>query len=205
VTPPYYDPARNIPSAAPPPEDKRPEPPKRTPKTVTIPAGTLLAVRIDQALSTDRNKAGDSFAASLDQPLVVDGMVIAERGARVEGRVTEADPGGRVSGLSQMALQLIRLNTSDGQKVNVSTESFTKQAASERKKDAVKVGAAAGIGAAIGAIAGGGKGAAVGAAVGGAAGTGGVMATRGGPAQVPAETRLSFRLREALTLTQRID
>ncbi len=197
-----YDPLRS--SLPAPPEDKRPEPPKRVPKTVTIPAGTLLTVRVDQTLSTQHNKAGDSFPATLDQPVVVDGLVIAERGSKVEGRVVEADPGGRVSGLSQIQLELIRLNTSDGQRVKVTTESFTKQGEKETKKDVAKVGAAAGIGAAIGAIAGGGKGAAIGAAIGGAAGTGGVMATRGAAAQLPAETRVSFRLREPITITERL-
>ena len=80
-----------------------------------------------------------------------------------------------------------------------------KHTAAQKKKDAAKVGAAAGIGAAIGAIAGGGKGAGIGAVIGGAAGTGGVMATRGGPAQIPAETRMSFRLRDPITLTERIN
>ena len=199
VTPPYYDPAKNMPSGPP------PEPPKRTPKTVTIPAGTSLTVRIDQPLNSERSKSGDTFAASLDQPLIIDGAVIAERGAKVEGKVVQSDPGGRVSGLAQLQLQLVRLNTSDGQRVNIMTESFSKQAQSEKKKDAAKVGAAAGIGAAIGAIAGGGKGAGLGAIIGGAAGTGGVMATRGAAAQIPAETRLTFHLRDAITLTEKID
>jgi len=204
AAPPYYDPNRNIPSG-PPPEDRKPEPPKRVPKTVTIPAGTPLSVRIDQRLGTDKNKAGDTFPASLDQPLIVDGMVLAERGARVEGKVVDADPGGRVSGVASMTVQIVKLNTSDGQHVNINTDGFNKQAQSEKKKDAAKVGAAAGIGAAIGAIAGGGKGAGLGAIIGGAAGTGGVMATRGGPAQIPAETRMSFRLSAPVTLTERID
>jgi len=196
---PYTPEARTTP----PPDDPKPAP-KREPKTVTVAAGTLLNVRVDQTLSTEKNKAGDSFRASLDQPLVVDGMVIAERGAQVEGRVSESDPGGRVKGVSQLSLELVRLNTSDGQKVRLQTESFAKQGDKQVGKDAAKVGAAAGIGAAIGAIAGGGKGAGIGAIVGGAAGTGGVMATRGAAAQIPAETRLSFRLREPISITERL-
>ena len=194
----------------PPPETRNvtPDPPKpepRQPKTVTVPAGTLLTVRIDERLSTETNHSGDSFRATLDQPLVVDGFVIAERGSRVEGRIVEADAGGRVRGLSRMSLELVRLNTADGQRVRLQTESFARQAERTRSKDAAKVGAAAGIGAAIGAIAGGGKGAAIGAAVGGATGAGGVMATRGEAAEVAPETRLSFRLREAVTLTEKLD
>jgi len=171
---------------------------------VTIPAGTTLTVRVDQALSTEKTKAGDTFRASLDQSLVVDGLVIAEKGSRVEGKVTESDPGGRVKGVSQLGLELVRLSTSDGQNVRLQTESFSKQGEKQVKKDAAKVGAAAGIGAAIGAIAGGGKGAGLGAIIGGAAGTGGVMATHGAAAQIPAETRLTFRLRDAVNLTEKL-
>ena len=184
-------------------EERKPAPPQ--PKTVTIPSGTLLSVRVDETISSERNQTGDSFRATLDQPLVVDGFVIAERGARVEGRISEVDPGGRVKGVSRMAVELVRLTTSDGQRLRLQTEGFTKQGEKDTKRDVAKIGAAAGIGAAIGAIAGGGKGAAIGAAVGGAAGTGGVMATRGAAAELPAETRLSFRLREAITVTEKLN
>lgn len=203
--PPYVPEAAPAPPAPATPivEEKKPEPP-RVAKTVTIPAGTLLTVRVDEELSTETVQSGDSFRATLDQPVVIDGFVIAERGSRVEGRVVESDAGGRVRGVSSMTLELIRLNTSDGQRVKLQTETFAKRGEQSRKKDIAKVGAAAGLGAAIGAIAGGGKGAAIGAAIGGAAGTGGVMATRGGPAEIPAETRVSFRLRDAITITEKL-
>lgn len=183
---------------------EEPKPAPREPKTVTIPAGTLLTVRIDETLASDRNQTGDTFRATLEQPLVVDGYVIAERGARVEGRIAEIDTGGRVRGLARMSLELVRLTTADGQRIRLHTETFAKEAERSRGKDAAKIGAAAGIGAAIGAIAGGGKGAAIGAAVGGAAGTGGVMATRGEPVRLPAETRLSFRLSQPVTITEKL-
>jgi hypothetical protein len=182
-------------------EEKKPE---RVPQTVTIPAGTLLSIRVDQSLSTSSNQTGDSFRATLDQPIVVDSFVIAERGSRVEGRVVESDPGGRVQGVAKLSVELVRLNSSDGQRLRLQTEPFAKQANKETKRDVAKVGAAAGIGAAIGAIAGGGKGAAIGAAVGGAAGAGGVAATRGASAEIPAETRMTFRLRDAITVTEKL-
>jgi hypothetical protein len=174
------------------------------PKTVTIPSGTLLAVRVDQRLASDTAQTGDTFRATLDQPLVVDGAVIAERGARVEGRVAESDNGGRVRGRAALVLELVRLNTSDGQRVRLATESFTRAAERSTKKDAAKVGIGAGLGAAIGAIAGGGKGAAIGAAAGGAAGTGAVLTSRGEAAEIPAETRMTFRLSEAITITEKL-
>ena len=146
---------------------------------------------------------GDTFLATLDQPLTVEGLVIAERGARVEGRIVSSERGGKVQGVAGLAVELTRLHTSDGQQVAIRTESFQKKAAASQKQDAAKVGVAAAIGAAIGAIAGGGKGAAIGAGVGGGAGAGGVLLTRGEPATLPSETRLSFRLAAPVTLTER--
>jgi hypothetical protein len=174
------------------------------PHTVTIPAGTSVFVRLGETLSTDKNQAGDTFAATLDQPLVVDGFVIAERGARVRGAVMESEKAGRVSGVSSLAVHLTRLRTSDGQDVTIQTEAFRKQGPTSKGEDAKKVGVGAAIGAAIGAIAGGGKGAAIGAGVGGAAGAGTVAATRGKPTELPVETRVTFRLQQPLTITERI-
>jgi hypothetical protein len=189
------------PAPAPVTEPEKPEPPK--PATVTLASGTLLAVRLGQTVSTDRDMPGGAFMATLAEPLIVDGFEIARRGARVEGRIVESDRGGRVKGVSNISLHLTKLTTADGQKINIQTDVFQKQATSSTKGDVAKVGAASAIGAAIGAIAGGGKGAAIGAGVGGAAGAGGVMATRGKAAEVPVETKISFRLSEPVTITER--
>jgi hypothetical protein len=151
-----------------------------------------------------RNAVGDGFLATLDRPLVIDGFVIAERGARVEGRVVEAEHPGRASGASHLGVELIQLSTSDGQRIHVRTVPFKKEAASSTGGDLAKIGVGAAIGAAIGAAAGGGKGAAIGAGVGGAAGTADVLLTRGKPAEIPVETRISFRVQEPITITERL-
>ncbi|MBX9604145.1 MAG: hypothetical protein K2X35_24290 [Bryobacteraceae bacterium] len=200
-------PAPVIPAPAPAPEPVRSEPappPARVPATVTIPAGTLLNVRLNETISTERNSAGDAFFGELDQELVVNGFVIAEKGARVEGKIVSATPAGRVKGVSQISLELLRMKTSDGQLVEIRTAAFEKQGDTSRKEDAMKVGTGAAIGAAIGAIAGRGRGAAIGAAAGSAAGGGLVLATRGKPAELGVETRISFRLEQPVTLTEKI-
>jgi hypothetical protein len=163
----------------------------------------MIPVRLVDGLTSERNLPGDSFTATLDKELVVDGFVIAERGARVEGRVVSSDKGGRVKGVSSLAVELKTLRLSDGQMVPLETESFERHAEQERGEDVAKVGAGAAIGAVIGAIAGGGKGAAIGAGVGGGAGAGTVMATRGKPVTLPSETRLSFRLKTPVTITEK--
>jgi hypothetical protein len=173
------------------------------PRKVTIPAGTVLAVRLNESVGSESNHPGDTFTAVLDSELVVDGLVIAERGARVEGRVVESRAAGRVKGLSSIILELTEIATSDGQRVRIGTESYEKKGERSTSQDAAKVGIGAAIGAAIGAIAGGGSGAGIGAAIGGATSAGGVLLSRGKPVTLPAETRLSFRLRSAVTVVER--
>ena len=179
-----------------------PEPAPPPAPTVTLRAGTLLPVRLGENLSSEHNQAGDGFTATLDGPLVVDGFVIAERGARVEGRVIEAEKASHVKGQPTLALELTKLNTSDGQHVGIQTDAFRKQAVKSTQQDVGIVAAAAGVGAIIGAMAGGGKGAGIGAAAGGAAGTGGVIATRAKAVALSSESKISFRLRQPVTLTE---
>jgi outer membrane biosynthesis protein TonB len=190
------------------PQEEQAPPPQvpetRTPNTVTIRPGTVLTVRIAETLSAARNEKGDGFLATLEQPLVIDGFIIAERGARVEGQVVEAQQPGRAGGPSHLGVELVRLSTSDGQRVRIRTEPFKKDGASSAGSDLAKIGVGAAIGAAIGAAAGGGKGAAIGAGVGGAAGTADVLLTRGKPAEIPVETRITFRVQEPITLTERL-
>ena len=196
-------PAPVVAAPEPAPHVEPPEPP--APNRVTIQAGTTLNVRIGETLSSKRNQAGDTFLATLDQPLVVDGFVIAERGARLEGRVVEADQGGKVQGTAHLSVELSKLNTADGQHIRITTSSYVKKAGSSAGSDAAKIGAGAAIGAAIGAIAGGGKGAGIGAGIGGAAGAGDVLLTRGKPAEIPVETRLTFRINDPVELTERLN
>jgi hypothetical protein len=164
----------------------------------------LIPVRLVDGLTSERNLPGDSFTATLDRELVVDGFVIAERGARVEGRVVASDKGGRVQGVASLAVELVRLRTSDGQTVAIRTDGFERRAEQTRQQDAARIGGGAALGAVIGALAGGGKGAAIGAGVGGGAGAGTVMATRGNAAKLPSETRVTFRLKTPVTITERL-
>lgn len=192
--------------AVPEPEIPAPPPPapaSPAPNQVTLAPGLLFSVRLVDGLSSERNVAGDTFAATLDRELVADGFVIAERGARVEGRVSSVDRAGKVKGVSAMSIELTRLRTSDGQTISLKTDAFARRGEESHQADAAKVGGAAAVGAIIGAIAGGGKGAAIGAGVGGGAGAGDVLMTRGKPVTFPSETRISFRLRTPVTITER--
>ncbi|MCX6625285.1 MAG: hypothetical protein NTY38_30340 [Acidobacteria bacterium] len=171
-------------------------------RQLVLEAGTQVRVRTTSTISTKTAVDGQVFAATLAEPIVVDGLVVAERGANVEGRVLTADKGGRVSGKATLSVELTRIHLANGTAAAVDTGSFVEAASSTKKKDATKVGIGAGLGAAIGAIAGGGRGAAIGAAAGGAAGGGMVLATRGDDAVIPAESILTFTLKAPVTLTR---
>ena len=176
----------------------------RSPHKATLNAGILIPVRLVDGLTSERNLPGESFTATLDKELVADGFVIAERGARVVGRVVSADKGGRLRGVSALAVELVRLHTSDGQTVAIETDGFERRAEETHRQDAEKVAGGAALGAVIGALAGGGKGAAIGAGVGGGAGAGAVMAKRVNAATLPSETRVMFRLKAPVTLTEKL-
>jgi hypothetical protein len=171
-------------------------------RTATFPAGTAIVIRTMTTLSTKTVQAGETFAGSLEQPLVDGTWVIAPKGADIRGKVVESDPGGRVKGRAKLSIRLTQIETADGQKIDVDSSVYTVEAESTKKKDATKVGIGSAVGAAIGAIAGGGKGAAKGAAVGAGAGGGAVVATRGDPAVIGGESVVSFKLRNDVTIAE---
>jgi hypothetical protein len=189
------------PAAAPAPAAEAvPLPPPAAPP-LTLKAGSAIVVRTTSALSSDKSESGASFTAHLEKPLVVDGVVVAPRGADPTGRVVEAEDGGRVKGLARLSLRLVSLVDATGRTREIRTSLSARRARATKKRDAAKIGIGAGIGAAIGAIAGGGKGAAIGAGSGGGAGTGLVLATKGEQVRLPAESVLRFTLAAPVTVS----
>jgi hypothetical protein len=172
-------------------------------RTATLPAGTTIAVRLNESLSSERGIAGDKFNASLSEPLVVDGLVIAERGARARGLILGTQRAGRVTGTSSLDLELTMVETADGQKIEISTLPWTRRGDTSYGADAAKIGGGAALGAIIGGVAGGGKGAAIGAGAGGVLGAGAAAVSRGKPVNVPSETVIRFRLTSRVTITER--
>jgi len=172
---------------------------------VTLPEGTVLAVRVGETMSSEKNQSGDGWTGVLAEPVVVNGLVIAERGAEVTGRVSNVKRAGKVKGVATISVTLSRLATADGQRVPISTTSFAAYGKDETKRDVGKVAIVSGIGAAIGAIAGGGKGAAIGAGAGAGAGTGEVLATRGKPAIISNEALIQFKIAAPVTVTEKLN
>ena len=196
----YSDPQQNSQSSA-----YATPAPSRQPHVVTLPTGTGITIRLGETLSTDHNYTGDTFRATLDAPIVIDGFIIADRGSRVLGRIVNAQKAGHVEGSADLNLTLTEINTTDGQRVAIQTNSNDRKGPSGSNHGAEKIAGGAALGAIIGAIAGGGKGAAIGAGAGGAAGTGAAMATHGKACVIQTETRLSFNLASPLTLTEKLN
>jgi hypothetical protein len=182
-----------------------PPPPTPEPHVVQLAAGTELVIRLGETLSTDHNYTDDAFRGTLDQRIIRNGFVIAEKGSTVLGRIVEADKAGRVRGVSQLNVTLTEINTTDGQRIEVQTNSVEKRGQTTTGADTAKIAGGAALGALIGALGGGGKGAAIGAGAGGAAGTGVVLATRGKAAVLPSESRLTFQLASPITITEKLN
>ena len=171
------------------------------PAAVDLPAGTDLRVRLDQDLGSKISHAGDSFAATVADPVVINGETVIPRGSEAEGTVINAKPLGRFKGGAALAIRLERVTTRWGS-YPVNTGTVARAEKGKGKRTGVMAGGGAGLGALIGGLAGGGKGALIGALAGGGAGTAGSAFTGNKQIFLPAETLLTFRLEHAVHITE---
>ncbi|MBI2679837.1 MAG: hypothetical protein HYX25_02380 [Candidatus Solibacter usitatus] len=172
-------------------------PPKAA--NITVPAGTRIQVRLVESLSTSRNRAGDKFTATLDQPIVQGEKVVVPKGTAFHGHVTSAKDSGRLKGRAVLGLTLDSLDL-NGVTYPIDTSASNRTSRSHKKRNMLLIGGGTGLGATLGAVAGGPAGALIGAGAGAAAGTGGAAATGKKHITLPAETPLTFALEEPLTV-----
>jgi hypothetical protein len=164
-----------------------------------FPAGTPIIIRTTTEIDTDRNRVGDVFEATLEDPMIWGNQTVFPHGATIKGRIAYAKESGKLSGQSQMILELTDI-IYNGKSYFIRTSDYTEVGSSRGKRTAATVGGVAALGAIIGAVAGGGKGAAIGAASGAAVGTGVQVVTKGEVLKIPAETVLEFKLQKQLTI-----
>jgi hypothetical protein len=176
-----------------------PAPPPQ-PQQVQVPSGSTITIRMIDAVDSSVNQPGEIFHASLDQPLVSGDRVVVPKGADVYVRLVNASSAGRMTGKSELRLELVKLEF-QGQSYPLVSSTYTLSGSSRGKDTAKKVGVGAVLGTLVGAIAGGGKGAAIGAGVGAAAGGGYQAATHGKQVRIPSETKLDFQLEQPVTVT----
>lgn len=171
------------------------------PPQLVLPAGTWIKIRVDEPLSSDRNQPGDQFTATLAQPLVVDGFVVAQRGQTVGGRVVSAEKAGRIKGTSRLGIELTEITLVDGRQLPIRSQLIEYAGGISQGRDATAVATTTGVGAAIGAAADGGFGAGMGAIAGAGASLIGVLVTRGRATEVYPESVLTFRNLEPLSFS----
>jgi hypothetical protein len=173
--------------------------PSAAPALIVLPEGTNFVVRMIDAVDSEKVTVGQNYSAALDEPVVIDGQTVVPRGADVVVKLVNAKDSGKFTGRAELTLALWTVNVS-GKVVDVNTQTITRESDSRGQKTGAMAAGGAIVGAVIGGIAGGGKGAAIGAGAGGAAGAGAEAATKGPRVKIPAETRLTFVLDNAVNI-----
>jgi hypothetical protein len=188
------------PPAAPAPPAPAPPPAPKPQEHLTVPAGTVVTVRMVDGIDSTRNRSGEEFAASVDSPVVVGDRVLASHGADARVRLVDASSAGRVSGRSELQLELISVSI-NGVPYTTKSGYYEQHGGSRGTRTAETVGGGAVLGALVGGLLGRGKGAAIGSVVGAGAGTAAQVSTHGQQVKIPAETKLDFTLKDPVTVT----
>ena len=174
-------------------------PPPPPPPPLVVPAGTSVVIRMGNTIDTKTANAGDSFTGTLAQSIAVDGVVAIPSGAGVAGTVVESKSPGKFKGAGDLAITLTSINVR-GVPTNIETSTYTQTVKGKGKRTAVMAGGGTGAGALIGGLAGGGKGALIGGLIGAGAGTAGAAFTGNKDLQVPAESVVTFKLANSITV-----
>ncbi len=163
----------------------------QTDASLEIPTGTTIRIRMIDKLNSEQNQSGDTFHATLDEPITVNGRQLYPKGADILGRIIDVHKTGQLSEPGELDLTLLTVSTGR-LATSIRVQPLVIKGESHAKSNATKIGGGAALGAIIGAVAGGGKGAAIGTVAGGAAGTGVAAATGKKPAIVESESVLTF-------------
>lgn len=169
------------------------------PKGTQVPSGTSLTVRMVDDVDSERDQVGQTYRATVDEPVVQDGNTVIPRGADVVMKLVDDKESGKLSGRTELTLDLMSV-VINGKPVEIDTETVTQSSASRTGRTAKVVGGTAVLGTLLGAIAGGGRGAAIGALSGAAAGGAVQVLTKGQRVKIPSETRLTFTLQQPIRI-----
>jgi hypothetical protein len=191
----------------PPPAASAPPPPPEAPPSagntlyggVAIPAGTDISIRTIDSVDSERDRRGQTYRASIDQPVIVNGQTVIPRGADAVIMLSDSQQSGKIEGKAVLTLES-RSITINGRTYDSTSSTVSRESGSRGARSAKVIGGTAALGAIIGAIAGGGRGAAIGAGSGAAVGTAAQVVTSGQKVKVPAETLLTFTLQNSLDL-----
>jgi len=160
-----------------------------------IPVGTPITVRMIDGVDSEQTRLGQTFRASIDEPVTVNGQTVLPRGADCVIKLVEDKESGKFAGRTVLTLALQQVSV-NGRMIDVTTGDVSQASGSRGARTAKVVGGTTAAGAIIGALAGGGKGAAIGAASGAAVGGTAQVLTKGQRVKIPSETRLTFTLQQ---------
>jgi hypothetical protein len=176
---------------------QQPPPPATPVAGIQIPVGTPITVRMIEGVDSNVARLGQTFRASVDEPVLINGQTVIPRGADALVKLVEDKQSGKFEGRTVLTLALTDL-TINGQMIDTTTGDVSQASGSRGARTAKVVGGTTALGAIVGALAGGGRGAAIGAASGAAVGGGVQLATKGQQVKVPSETRLTFTLQQPI-------
>jgi len=176
-----------------------PSPPQ--PKLVTVPSGTDIHIRLAEALSSDRNRTGDSFRATLDSPLVVDGTVVAGTGSSVLGRIAQSRKAPLLGGTAVLTLTLTDITTVDGHLTRINTNNIEQQGSRSGLVNTAKMATGGAVGAVIGAVSGAAEGAGISSSLRDDNRTSGFMATKR-TVVLQSGTQVNFKLASPLRVAE---
>jgi len=168
-------------------------------RQITVPAGSRILIRMIDSVDSRKQTAGYRFTASIETNLQVGDVVVAPRGSTIYGRLDSASSAGRMSGSSELTLELTDLVIS-GTAYPLITSTYEIKGSGKGSNTAKDVIGGTGLGALIGGLAGGGKGAGIGALAGAAGGTAIAASKRGQQLSIPSESLLEFRLEQPVTV-----
>jgi hypothetical protein len=171
------------------------------PVSLTVPAGTELAIRINQHISVKSSHSGDSFSGEVVEPVSDQGGVILPKGTPVRGVVAYSHRRGHFKGASILELRLVAL-TLNGTEYPLDTKDSIRTKKGKGRRTAGFIGGMTGAGMLIGGIASGGVGLAIGGAAGAGAGTVLAGATGNRDLNIPAESIVHFKLADDLVVQQ---
>ena len=194
-------PAREPLRSATAPESPAPPAPPAAPSSgrTEFPAGTTITVRLIDAVDSQKDTLGQTYRASLDEPLMINGETVVPRGADVVAKLVDDKQSGKLEGKTVLTLDLQSI-TVNGRTIDIDTQEVSQASDSRLKRTGAVVGGLTALGAIVGGIAGGGKGAAIGAVSGAGVGTAAQVMTKGQRVFIPSETRLTFSLQQPLRI-----
>jgi hypothetical protein len=175
------------------------QPPPDATAGLQISAGTSITVRLIDRVDSERSRLGETFRASVDEPVQINGQTVISRGADATLKLVEDKDSGKFEGRTVLTLALMQVMV-NGRMIDATTNDVTKESSSRGARTAKVVGGTTALGAIIGALAGGGKGAAIGAASGAAVGGTAEVVTKGQVVKIPPETRLTFTFQQPVQL-----